>query len=66
MDITHFSKKFTNSNHKVNHAPFFPKNIFCVIAGSTECGKINLLLNFLLKDNILNYSDEYIHTSTLH
>jgi hypothetical protein len=66
MDIIDYSGKFTTSKHKVNHAPFFPRNIFCVIAGSTGCGKTNLLLNFLLTDNILDYSDVYIYTSTLH
>jgi len=66
MNIIDFSKKFTNSNHKVNHAPFFPKSIFCVIAGSTGSGKTNLLLNFLLQNNILDYSDVYIYSSTLH
>jgi Poxvirus A32 protein len=66
METTDYSTEFTTTNHNVGHAPFFPKNIFCVIAGSTGCGKTNLLLNFLLKESILNYSDVYVYTSTLY
>ena len=36
------------------------------MAGSTGSGKTNLLLNFLLEKNVLDYSDVYIYTSTLH
>jgi KaiC/GvpD/RAD55 family RecA-like ATPase len=66
MEIIDYSKTFTTKNHKVNHAPFFPKNIFCVIAGATGCGKTNLLLNFLLQKDVLDYSDVYIYTPTLY
>lgn len=61
-----YSKYFNNSTGCSKHAPFFPRNIFCVIAGSTGSGKTNLMLNFLLNKGILNYSDIYIYTSTLH
>src|SRR6476619_8521415 len=61
-----YSKQYTIQNHGANHAPFLPKNIFCVIAGATGCGKTNLMLNFLINDKILDYSDVYIYTSTLH
>ena len=61
-----YSKKFVIEDHKVKHASFLPRNIFCVIAGATGCGKTNLLLNFLLEDDILDYSDVYIYASTLH
>ena len=66
MVIIDYSKKFKQSTCNVKHAPFFPKNIFCVIAGATGCGKTNLLLNFLLQDGMLDYSDVYLYTSTLH
>jgi KaiC/GvpD/RAD55 family RecA-like ATPase len=66
MEIKDYSKRFATTKHEVNHAPFFPENIFCVIAGSTGCGKTNLLLNFLLEMNVLDYRDIYIYTSTLH
>ena len=65
MMILDYSKKFKQSTCNANHAPFFPKNIFCVI-GATGCGKTNLLLNFLLQDGLLDYSNVYVYTSTLH
>ena len=52
-----YSKKFTIQTHRVNHAPFLPKNIVCVIAGATGCGKTNLMLNFLINEKVLDYSD---------
>jgi hypothetical protein len=64
--IKDYSKKYKKSPHTANHAPFFPKNIFCIIAGSTGCGKTNLIVNFLLEDGLLDYSDVYIYTSNLH
>ena len=48
------------------HAVIFPKNIFCVIAGATGCGKTNLMVNLLRKKQALNYSDVYVYSSTLY
>ena len=56
-------------NEPVNyskHAPFLPRNIFCVIAGSTGSGKTNLIVNFLRNEGILDYNNVYIYSSTLH
>src|SRR5260221_10270468 len=66
MEITDYSKRFDRTSCNVNHAPFFPKNIFCIIAGATGSGKTNVLLNFLLKDGILDYSSIYVYSPTLH
>ena len=48
------------------HSDIFPKNIFCVMAGSTGSGKTNLMVNLLLQENKIDYSDVYIYTPTLH
>ena len=45
------------------HASIFPNNIFMIIAGSTGCGKTNLIMNFLL-ENLLNYDNVIIYTTT--
>jgi ABC-type lipoprotein export system ATPase subunit len=66
MSFIDYSKYFENVSNKTNHAPFFPKNIFCIIAGSTGCGKTNLLLNFLLEDGYLDYGKLYVYCPTLH
>src|SRR5271170_7894134 len=65
MDID-YSKQFLTQKHSANHAPFIPKNIFCIIAGATGCGKTNLMLNFLLNEKVLDYSEGISLSSTLH
>src|SRR6185436_10237639 len=40
--------------------------IFCVISGSTGCGKTNLMMNFLLNKGVLDYGDVYVYSPTLH
>jgi len=66
MEITNYDQYFPKILNTSNHAPFFPKTIFCVIAGATGCGKTNLITNFLLKERVLDYSDIYIYSPTLH
>ena len=56
------NKIYDNSKHS-KHADIFPKNIFMIIAGSTACGKTNLMLNFLL-NKVLKYDDVMIYTTT--
>jgi len=48
------------------HSAIFPRNVFCVIAGSTGCGKTNLMMNLLMKEQTLNYADVYVYSSTLY
>src|SRR5208282_1251215 len=67
MNITDYSKQFKKStNNCKNHSPIFPKNVFCVMAGSTGSGKTNLMIHFLKKEKLLNYSDVYVYSSTLY
>ena len=66
MEILDLSKRYKEPESIVNHAPFFPKNIFAVIAGSTGCGKTNLMANLLIQKGCLDYSSVYIYSSTLH
>ena len=65
MDIIDFSK-FSESTGNSKHAPCFPRTIFCVIAGATGCGKTNLIANFLLQPQLLDYSNVYVYSPTLH
>ena len=61
-----FLKKYEIPKGCWNHAKIFLKNIFCVIAGTTGCGKTNLMVHLLLQKNKINYSDVYIYSPTLH
>ena len=66
MDIIDYSKKFDAPISCKKHADFFPKNIFCIIAGSTGSGKTNLLVNLLLQKGAIDYCDLYVYSTTLH
>src|SRR6476619_6564478 len=66
MSIKDYSKYFDKKTSTANHAPFFPPNIFAIVAGSTGCGKTNLLLNLLLEDDFLDYGSVHVYCSTLH
>src|SRR5271169_4959778 len=67
MEIIDYSKHYNIADSTCKqHAVIFPKNIFCVIAGATGCGKTNLMVNLLRKEHALNYSDVYVYSSTLY
>jgi hypothetical protein len=65
MEIIDYSKEFNVSSGGL-HSILFPKNIYAVIAGSTGCGKTNLMINLLRKARLLNYDHVYVYSSTLH
>ena len=66
MQVVDYSKKYELPKQCGKHAEIFPKNIFCVIAGATGCGKTNLMMNLLLQEKQINYSDVYIYSPTIH
>ena len=63
IDYNQVLKKSQRSN---KHASFLPTNIFMIIAGSTGCGKTNLLMNFLRNPSVVSYFDVYVYCSSLH
>ena len=66
MEIIDYSKKYVKPKNAAKHAPFFPRNIFAVIGGSTGSGKTNLIINFLRQEKVLDYHDVYIYSSTIY
>ena len=66
MDIRDYTQRNDKSSCDTNHAPLFPKTIFCIVAGSTGCGKTNLILNLLRNEGLLDYSNIYIYSPTLY
>ena len=66
MAIIDYSKYYEKTLNAAKHAPFFPQNIFAVIAGSTGCGKTNLLVNLLFNPGYLDYGSAYIYSPTLY
>ena len=66
VQVVDYSKKYESPEQCGNHAEIFPRNIFCVIARATGCGKTNLMVNLLLQEQKTNYSDVYIYSPTIH
>ena len=66
MQVVDYSKKYELPEQCGNHAEIFPKIIFCVTSGASGCGKTNLMVNFLLQEQKINYSDVYIYSPTIH
>ena len=66
MEVIDYSKQFKVPDNPRKHADIFAKNIFCVIAGSTGSGKTNLMIHLLKEKGLLNYTDVYVYSSTLH
>src|SRR5271166_4508617 len=67
MNIPDYSKQFKKFDNSCgSHCPIFPKNIFCVMAGSTGSGKTNLMIHLLKEKQLLNYADVYVYSSTLY
>ena len=65
MEITDYSKEYKEKPLVGKHSALFSKNIFCVIAGATSCGKNMLLTNLLRKEHILVFRDFYIYCPTI-
>ena len=61
-----YTKYFNIEDSVHKHANFIPKNMLSILLGSSECGKTNLVLNFLLNEDILSYNDVYIYCPTLY
>ena len=59
-----FSKKYSNKI-KSCHSQFFPSTARCIVAGSSGCGKMILIMNILTQPEILSYSDIYVYSATL-
>ena len=66
MQVIDFSKKYEIPKGCGNHAEIFSRNNFCVVSGATGSGKTNLMVNLLLQENKINYSDVHIYSPTLH
>lgn len=62
MEIENFSSKRKN---KRNHNPNLPDNIRSIIVGESNCGKTNLLMNLLLKENFLDYNNLMVYGKSL-
>lgn len=47
------------------HSALLPNSIRCIIAGSSNCGKTNLLVNLIVSKNGLKFENIYVYSTTL-
>lgn len=47
------------------HSALLPNSIRCIIAGPSNCGKTNLLINLIVSENGLNFENVYVYSKTL-
>jgi len=66
MELIDYSKEYIKKPTVGKHSALFPKNIFCVIAGATGCGKTMLLTNLLRQPGTLDFRDVYIYCPTIY
>lgn len=67
FDIVNFdriiSKKKANAK---KHGQLLPDNIRCLIVGSSNCGKTNIMLNLLFSPDGLSFENVYVFSKTLY
>lgn len=47
------------------HSALLPNSIRCIIAGPSNCGKTNLLVNLIISENGLKFENIYVYSKTL-
>ena len=70
QDKTLAIKIFDNENEEhgkqhFKHSKLFPNSIRCIIAGPSNSGKTNLLMNLLIHENGLKFENIYIYSRSL-
>ena len=62
-DYSKLYKSIYGTSYESKHADIFPRNIFMILAGSTNSGKTNLLINFIMEGSV-KYDNIMIYTTT--
>lgn len=47
------------------HSQLLPNSIRCIIAGPSNCGKTNLLINLIISEHGLRFENVYVYSKTL-
>ena len=63
MEVLNYD--FIIPDKKPKNHPFLPSNIRCLIIGPANCGKTNLLFNFICNEGWLDYDRLYVYSRTL-
>jgi len=62
-DLSKVCQKLYGGSYESKNHDIFPKNIFMIVAGSTGCGKTNLIIQIIM-NNLVYYNNIMIYTTT--
>lgn len=66
IDIPCNNVEWDSSSRVVRrHGALLPNSIRCIVAGPSNCGKTNLLINLIVSENGLNFENVYVYSKTL-
>lgn len=66
LPITNLDSAFTNANSvSKKHGDLLPSSIRCIITGSSNSGKTNVILNLLKNENGLRFENVYVYSKSL-
>lgn len=54
-----------SANTERKHSALLPNSIRCIIAGPSNCGKTNLLINLIISEHGLKFENVYVYSKTL-
>lgn len=67
FDIVNFDQIISKKNGKAKkHGKLLPDTIRCLIVGSSNCGKTNIMLNLLFSPDGLSFENVYVFSKTLY
>lgn len=54
-----------NTTKTYRHSPLLPNHLRCIIAGSSGCGKTNVLISLIENEHGLKFENFYLYSNTL-
>lgn len=69
LPITNIDCNVKNSKRKKErqkHGSLLPNSIRCIISGSSNCGKTNVIISLIMNPNGLRFKNVYIYSRSLH
>lgn len=62
----HFKSSSGDSDESSRrHGPFLPSTVRCLIVGSSNCGKTNVMISLLVNPNGLRFANVYLYSKSL-
>lgn len=66
LDTIMDKKSSSLAYHRKRHGSLLPQTIRCLVCGSSNCGKTNLVLNLLFSKKGLHFENVYVYSKSLY